>query len=99
LDDAKTEFGKRYKSQPGLAWEDRTDEPKTNKYTFVERAYEDDGDDDDSAPAANGDGDSNVKSELDMPTQRLMELIFKFELPPSTTHLHTGLTSVQREPF
>lgn len=79
LDDAKGEYGKRFKSKTGLAWEDRTDEPKTNKYTFVERAYEDDADDEDDAAAPDS-GVKQVESELDLPTQRLMELIFKYDL-------------------
>ncbi|KAI1847163.1 hypothetical protein JX265_011839 [Neoarthrinium moseri] len=76
LDDAKAEFGKRFKSKTGLDWENRTGEPKTNKYTFVERAYENDGDSDDNGGGPRNCGAKQAKSELDMPTQRLMELIF-----------------------
>ncbi|KAK9777548.1 putative Poly polymerase catalytic domain-containing protein [Seiridium cardinale] len=75
LEEAKKEYEKRFKSKTGLAWEKRTDEPKMNKYTFVQRAYEDDVDDGDDAAALNDDV-KQAKSQLDMPTQRLMELIF-----------------------
>ncbi|KAH6655132.1 poly polymerase catalytic domain-containing protein [Truncatella angustata] len=75
LDEAETEYEKRFKSKTGLAWEDRMNEPKASKYTFVERAYDDDGVDGDNAAASDGDA-KRTKSELDMPTQRLMELIF-----------------------
>jgi poly [ADP-ribose] polymerase 2/3/4 len=81
LDGAKTEYGKRFKSKTGLAWENRTDEPKANKYTFIERAYEDDADDGDDAAASNGDA-KQPQSQLDMATQRLMELIFKYGTLP-----------------
>ena len=91
LDDAKQEFEKKFKDKSGLAWGDRNEKPKGKKYTFIEKAYEaDDGDkdedddDDDSKP---------VKSELDLPTQRLMELIFKFVF----LHIHVRvLTRIAR---
>jgi len=72
------EFEKRFKSKTGLTWENRGGEAKAGKYTVVERAYEggDAGDadaDDDGGGKQNG----KVKSELDISTQRLMELIFK----------------------
>lgn len=82
IEDAKQEFEKRFKSKTGLAWENRTDEPKNNKYTFVERAYDDEGAasaESDAADTKNDDVDR--KSDLDMDTQRLMELIFKFDIP------------------
>lgn len=61
-----------------MKWEDRGDEPKEKKYTYVERAYGGDGDtaDDDKLNGT----DSKAKSELDIATQRLMELIFKYFL-------------------
>lgn len=78
LDDAKVEYEKRFKSKTGLAWEKREDEPKANKYTFVEKAYEDEAESDNDAVAADG-GAKKAESQLDLPTQRLMELIFKYE--------------------
>ena len=53
--------------------------PKDGKYTFVEKSYEDDEDHEDDDHG--GKGKSNVKSELDIATQRLMELIFKYVYP------------------
>ncbi|KAK7999070.1 hypothetical protein PG991_014745 [Apiospora marii] len=77
LDAAKEEFDSKFKSKTGLTWEKRTDEPKANKYTFVEKAYEDDEEEDEEDETEqNGDGAKGVESQLDMPTQRLMELIF-----------------------
>ncbi|KAI1342692.1 PARP-domain-containing protein [Xylariaceae sp. FL0016] len=77
LEDAKTEYNKKFKSKTGLEWKTRKDEPKPKKYTYVERAYDDDEDEAKASPDEGyGSGGSTAKSELDMPTQRLMELIF-----------------------
>lgn len=54
------------------------DEPKANKYTFVEKAYEDEAESGNDAVASDGDA-KKAESQLDLPTQRLMELIFKYE--------------------
>ncbi|KAI1346580.1 PARP-domain-containing protein [Xylaria sp. FL0043] len=65
LESAKEEYDKK----------DRGEEPKDKKYTFVERSY----DDDDAADSESDEGCGSsgpVKSELDISTQRLMELIF-----------------------
>ncbi|KAI3316532.1 PARP-domain-containing protein [Xylariaceae sp. AK1471] len=75
LDDAKEEYSKKFKGKTGLEWENRGDEPKAKKYTYVERAYEDEGEDDGVSDEGYGSGGS-VKSELPISTQRLMELIF-----------------------
>lgn len=79
LRDAKKEYEKKFKDKSGLEWADRTDTPKDKKYTYIEKSYEED-DDDDGEDHADQDDDSksNVKSNLDKPTQRLMELIFKY---------------------
>lgn len=76
LDDAKKEFEKKFKDKSGLAWSDRRSQPKDKKYTYIEKSYEADDEDKD----ADGDQDASkpVKSELDLPTQKLMELIFKY---------------------
>ncbi|KAH9904763.1 PARP-domain-containing protein [Xylariomycetidae sp. FL2044] len=82
LDEAKEEFNKKFKSKTGLEWDNRTDEAKPKKYTYVERSYDEDGseaDEDEEQAETNGTNGAStmtVKSELDMPTQRLMELIF-----------------------
>lgn len=79
LGDAKKEYEKKFKDKSGLEWTDRTDTPKDKKYTYIEKSYEEDDDDDDEDHAdQDDDSKSNVKSNLDKPTQRLMELIFKY---------------------
>ncbi|KAI1327755.1 PARP-domain-containing protein [Xylariaceae sp. FL0255] len=75
LDAAKEEYDKKFKSKTGLQWENRTDEPKNKKYTFVERSYDEGGDAKNESDEGYGSSGS-VKSELDISTQRLMELIF-----------------------
>jgi len=79
------EFEKKFKDKSGLKWEDRSEDPKKGKYTFIERSYEDDEDEDDEGQ---GDGmgkmeegydedeQTGPKSKLAMPVQRLVELIF-----------------------
>ncbi|KAI0397314.1 PARP-domain-containing protein [Xylariaceae sp. FL0594] len=87
LEAAKDEFCKKFKSKTGLEWEKRGDEPKPKKYTYLERAYDSDGDDggndktdaeneSDEGYGSSGGGAKTVKSELPIATQRLMELIF-----------------------
>ncbi|KAI0471792.1 PARP-domain-containing protein [Xylariaceae sp. FL0804] len=77
LDDAKSEFDKKFNSKTGLSWENRGDEPKAKKYTYVERAYDEEGEDAQKADEGYDSGETKAtKSELDFPTQRLMELIF-----------------------
>ena len=75
LDDAKMEFEKKFKGKSGLEWTNRMDQPKDKKYTYIEKSYESDGEEDEDA--ANGNARDSVESELDLATQRLMELIFK----------------------
>jgi len=76
LANAKQEFEKKFKEKSGLEWENRMDKPKDKKYTYIEKSYEDDNEDEE---ISDGEKDSKapVKGELDLPTQRLMELIFK----------------------
>jgi len=78
LADAMHQFDSKFKSKSGLAWADRGASPKPNKYTFVERVYGEDLEDEGAAPA-------KVKSEerLESPEstlapaiQDLMALIF-----------------------
>jgi poly [ADP-ribose] polymerase 2/3/4 len=80
--DALRNFNKKFKDKSGLAWEDRCAPAKPKKYTFVERSYAPDSDDEDDSAA-----DKKVKSEgakdepepdskLAKPIQELMELIF-----------------------
>ncbi|KAL1409265.1 hypothetical protein Q8F55_006098 [Vanrija albida] len=79
---AISNFEKKFKDKSGLAWANRLDPAKKGKYTFVERSYEDDSDDEGEA----GDGDDvEIKEEeeyvppectLSQPVQELMQLIF-----------------------
>lgn len=77
LDDAKKEYEKKFKDKSGLEWSDRNDAPKDKKYTYIEKSYEEDDEDEDDADQGD-DSKTEAKSHLDKPTQRLMELIFKY---------------------
>lgn len=76
LGDAKNEFVKKFKEKSGLTWGDRNEKPKDKKYTYIEKSYEEDAEDDTTSVKKEEDTTHDVKSELDLPTQRLMELIF-----------------------
>lgn len=76
LENAKQEFEKKFKEKSGLEWANRMDKPKDKKYTYIEKSYEDN-DEDGEASEDKGHSKASIKSELDLPTQRLMELIFK----------------------
>jgi len=56
LADALRQFDSKFKSKSGLAWKDRGDKPKSGKYTFIERSYAPESDDEDN-------GTPTVKSE------------------------------------
>lgn len=89
---AMVAFEKKFKEKAGVIWSNRFDAPTGSRqkgyYTFIERKYEDDSDDDDAEclPVASSSGtsknegnDSPVKradSALPKSVQRLMELIF-----------------------
>lgn len=77
LDAATRVFEKKFKDKSGLKWEDRYMNPKSGKYTFIDRSYEED-DDDDEKKVKN---ESNAKkppveSQLPWPVQNLMSFIF-----------------------
>ncbi|KAK3072589.1 hypothetical protein LTR53_006543 [Teratosphaeriaceae sp. CCFEE 6253] len=80
FEDALAEFQKKFKDKSGLSWDDRAGGPKKGKYTYLEKNYDVDDDDADGAVKKEGDGDEDVKEEVEskLPkqTQRLMELIF-----------------------
>ena len=67
LESALAEFQKKFKDKSGLTWNDRLDPPKSKKYTFLERNYED-GDEpdsnDDSGEDAEGDEDDGVSAAM-----------------------------------
>lgn len=78
LDDALKDFGKKFKDKSGHEWASRSDPPKKGKYTYIEKNYENDDEDDDDVKNEDDDDDDEpqVKSELPIQTQRLVELIF-----------------------
>lgn len=78
LDDAKKDFEKKFKEKSGLEWADRVDKPKDKKYTYIEKSYESDADGSEDDADDKDQSGNDVKSKLDLPTQRLMELIFKY---------------------
>ncbi|KAM0804195.1 putative poly-ribose polymerase [Usnea florida] len=91
LTSAMSFFEKKFKDKAGVSWSNRFDAPTGSRqkgyYTFIERKYEDDSDDDAeklptasaSGPSKNKDATSPVKradSALPKSVQRLMQLIF-----------------------
>lgn len=78
LDAAKDDFEKKFKDKSGLEWPRRSDTPKDKKYTYIEKSYEDNEDDDVADDVGEDTSKLEVKSKLDLPTQKLMELIFKY---------------------
>ncbi|KAL8866820.1 MAG: hypothetical protein Q9198_008745, partial [Flavoplaca austrocitrina] len=80
LEPALKEFDKKFKDKSGHKWEDRGEPAKKGKYTFIERSYEDDSDDE-KPTAKEEDGvdeeeEEKIESKLPVQTQRLIELIF-----------------------
>lgn len=51
LQDAIRQFEQKFKDKSGLSWSDRGEKPRPKKYTFIEKSYIDDSDDDEAAPA------------------------------------------------
>jgi poly [ADP-ribose] polymerase len=87
LDAALGEYNKKFYVKSGLEWYDRSLPPKgKGKYTFIERSYEPDSSDEEDLDKPAGAGsrrgsvksssDEAVPSELELPVQNLMELIF-----------------------
>lgn len=75
------EFEKKFKDKSGLKWENRSAEPKSGKYAYVERSYNPDSDDEDEDDTGAGADDEKkdvkpAECTLDKPTQDLMKLIF-----------------------
>lgn len=84
---ALQEFEKKFRDKTGYVWKDRQLPPKSGKYTFIERSYEDSSnEEDDELPGA---GKRRVskeslesvesttpESKLPGPVQRLVQLIF-----------------------
>jgi poly [ADP-ribose] polymerase len=79
LQRAKAEFEKKFKDKTGLKWEDRLSTPKSNKYTFIERNYEESDDEDDNAGKMDVDEKDDkkpVESTLPQAVQNLLTFIF-----------------------
>ncbi|KAL2818856.1 poly polymerase catalytic domain-containing protein [Aspergillus granulosus] len=86
LDSAQKFFEKKFKDKSGLAWKDRLNDPKPNKYTFIERNYEESEDEDeaDTKPAKEKDASKTVQSKLPKAVQNLVSFIFNQEYFLST---------------
>ena len=77
LKGAQKEFDKKFKDKSGYKWEERSEPAKKGKYTFLERNYEDDEDEDGTNNQVKKEEDEEkIESKLPRQTQRLMELIF-----------------------
>lgn len=79
LDSAIRFFEKKFKDKSGLAWANRFDPPRSGKYTFIERNYEESDDEGDEKPMEKKEDTKPSKapeSKLAKPVQSLMELIF-----------------------
>lgn len=80
LDLAIQFFEKKFKDKSGLTWANRLDPPRSGKYTFLERNYEESDDEGDEKPTETEEEAREPvnapESNLTKPVQRLMELIF-----------------------
>ncbi|KAH0556991.1 hypothetical protein GP486_005218, partial [Trichoglossum hirsutum] len=86
LEVAMAQFEKKFKDKSGNQWVNRLDPPKLNKYTFIEKNYEESDDDEGNYVGDASSSKSPKKSEkeklpevqstLPQPVQRLMQLIF-----------------------
>lgn len=73
-------FEGKFKDKSGLKWENRLDTPKANKYTFLERNYEDDDKEEEKVMKQKSKADKRkVESTLSKPLQNLMSFIFNPE--------------------
>ena len=82
VDEAFGMFSRKFKEKTGIRWENRTDEPKPKKYTYIERSYSDDDEDCDPEQPTNPCSQNQSQtvtqpeSKLPLKVQNLMELIF-----------------------
>lgn len=80
LDLAIQFFEKKFKDKSGLTWANRLDPPRSGKYTFLERNYEESDDEGDENPTVKEARPVKTpESNLTKPVQKLMELIFNQE--------------------
>lgn len=77
LDDALWNFNAKFKDKSGLTWENRDGKAKPKKYTFIEKSYTADSDDEEVASTqAKREKSTSPVSKLDPAVQDLMALIF-----------------------
>ena len=60
LNDAIHQFEAKFKAKSGLAWANRGDKAKSGKYTFVEKSYTDDSDEEDGCVKAEDEGEAEA---------------------------------------
>ncbi|KAF7712855.1 Uncharacterized protein PECH_001992 [Penicillium ucsense] len=91
---AQAFFEKKFKDKSGLAWTNRLDTPKNNKYTYLERNYEEDEEEDSKDQSKEGtkqeatETKPQVPSKLEQPLQDLMAFIFNQQ------HMNSALASM-----
>lgn len=76
---ALREFEKKFKDKTGHSWANRHNDPKTGKYTYIERNYEPESDREEEQTKTDGTAVEEIKTEpskLLGPVQDLMRLIF-----------------------
>ncbi|KLT38345.1 PARP-domain-containing protein [Cutaneotrichosporon oleaginosum] len=81
LPDAIANFNQKFKDKSGLNWAQRNDPPKPKKYTFIEKSYDDDSDNEGADNDVKEEEDEEEEwvppeSKLEQPIQDLMALIF-----------------------
>ena len=82
---AISNFQKKFREKSGLKWEDRLATPKPGKYSFIERNYEDDEEDEKQVNNQNtAEEKPMVESTLSKPLQQLMSFIFNTDYFLST---------------
>lgn len=74
LPNAKSMFEKKFKDKSGLTWENRSEPPKPKKYTYVERSYEPEEDDKQTADGTTP--RATPPCTLEPAVKSLVELIF-----------------------
>ncbi len=80
LDDALHQFDSKFKSKSGLSWADRGEKPKPKSYTFIEKSYAVDSDEEEEAQEKDKGKEVGTykppTSLLQPAVQQLMQLIF-----------------------
>ncbi|KAM5444619.1 putative NAD(+) ADP-ribosyltransferase [Microsporum ferrugineum] len=83
FDQALNTFDKKFKDKSGLAWSNRNASPRNNKYTYVERTYEDDADEEPKKKKAKEDKPKKEVKKADCTlheaVQRLVAMIFNHD--------------------